>query len=631
MHIFSIPSCKSPNLLHCSLRSPQRFIFMKRKSFFLTVLLAGLGTMLFAQPKFVILPATLPDGLYGSSYTNQTLTVTGGIPPYSFSISSGRLPGGMTLSPGGILSGTPTAAGKYSFTVKAQEQSPGPGPGSGPGPHSGSQNYTLIVDPAVLTITANNASMTYGGMVPSLSASFTGFVNADNPSSLKTQPRLSTKASAASPAGTYPITASGAADPNYTFTYQTGTMTVGPAPLTVTANNKVMSLGGPLPILTVSYAGFVNGQNASSLTTAPTITTTATSSSPAGSYPITASGAADPNYSFTYLPGMLTINSTIVYVTANARTKEYGTPDPVFTYSVSGLLNGGDTDLFTGSLSRAPGEDVGSYPITIGSLSAGGNYTISYTGNFLTITKATQQITWSQSLIVGCNATSQVQLTATAGSGLPVTYSVSDPTVATVSGNVLTLLQPGAAVITAVQAGNANYNAAAAITDSVLFQPASLITQHWNDVIFFDNSSGDYVAWQWYKNDSAVAGATGPYYSETPLLNGQYFVVATNKAGQQVQSCTLTITAGAAIPGGIKVYPNPAKAGALATISSNYSSAVLQGAVLQVVDVTGRVRQQVINVQPSTQVTMPSGTGLYIINLLLAGGQKASTNVLVVE
>jgi hypothetical protein len=596
---------------------------MKGKSIILTAFFTGLGTLLFAQPKFVFSPATIPDGLYGSPYTSQTLTVTGGIPPYLFSISSGRLPAGMTLSPAGILSGTPSAAGKYSFTVKAQDND------AGRGSHSGSKAYTLIVDPAVLTITADNVSMIYGGRVPPLSASFTGFVNGDNSTSLMTQPKLSTPVSAASPAGTYPITASGAADPNYTFIYETGTMTVGPAPLTVTADNKAMPLGGPLPTLTVSYAGFVNGDNASSLTVGPTTMTTATSSSPAGTYPISASGAKDPNYNFTYLPGTLTINSATVHITANAQTKEYGTPDPTFTYSVGGLPNGDSANIFTGSLSRTPGEDVGAYPITIGSLSAGRNYTITYTGNFLTITKASQQITWSQSLIVGCNATSQVQLTAVAGSDLAVTYSVSDTSVATVSGNVLTLLKPGTAVVTAAQAGNANYNAATAVTDTLLFQSTSLITQHWNDVIFFDNSSRDYVQWQWYKNGVAVAGDTASYYSETPSLNGQYYVIATNKDGQQVQSCTLTITAGAAIAGGIKVSPNPASKGANVTVVCNYTVTALQGAVVQIADITGRILQQMTNVQPSMQVTMPSASGIYIVNLVLANGQRVSTNVLI--
>ncbi len=517
---------------------------MNANKVILTALSIGLRTMLFAQPAFVFSPATIPDGLYGSPYASQTLTITGGMPPYSFSISSGHLPAGMSLSPGGVLSGTPSAAGKYPFTVKAKDNSPGPGP------HSGSKDYTLIIDSAVLTITANNASMTYGGAVPSLSA---------------------------------------------------------------------------------SYSGFVNGDDASSLTTKPRITTTATSSSPAGAYPITVSGAKDPNYSFIYQPGTLTINAGTVHVTANAQTKEYGTPDPAFTYTVARLSNGDSTILFTGSLSRAPGEQVGTYPITIGNLSAGGNYTISYTGNFLTITKASQQITWSQSLLVGCNATSQVQLTATASSDLPLTYSVSDPSVATVSGNVLTLLKPGTAVVTASQAGNADYNAATPVADTVLFHSTSLITQHWNDAIFFDNSGGDYVQWQWYMNGVAVVGDTTQYYSQTPSLNGQYYVIATNKEGQQVQSCTLTITAGAAIPGGLRVSPNPAGKGAGVTVVCNYAVTALQGAVIQVADINGRILQQITNVQPSMQVTMPSASGIYIVNLVLANGEKICTNVLIGE
>jgi hypothetical protein len=517
---------------------------MNAKKVILTALLVGLRTLPFAQPIPVISPATIPDGLYGSTYTNQTFTVTGGLPPYSFSISSGHLPAGMTLSPGGVLSGTPSAAGKYPFTVKAKNNVPGPGM------HSVTNDYTLTIDSAVLTITANNASMTFGGPVPSLSASYTGFVNGDNPSSLTAKPR---------------------------------------------------------------------------------ITTTATSSSPAGAYPITVSGAKDPNYSFTYQAGTLTIYAATIHVTANAQTKEYGTPDPTFTYVVSSPPNEDSTILFTGSLSRSPGEDVGTYPITIGSLSAGGKYTISFTGNFLTITKASQQIAWSQSLIVGCNATSQVQLTATANSDLPVTYSVSDPSVATVSGNVLTLLKPGTAVVTAAQAGNANYNAATAVTDTVLFQSTSLIAQHWNDAIFFDNSSGDYVYWQWYMNGVAVVGDTTPYYSQTPALNGQYYVIATNKEGQQVQSCTLTIAAGAAIAGGLKVSPNPAGKGSVVTVVCNYAVTTLQGAVIQIADINGRILHEITNVQPSIQVTMPSASGLYIVSLVLANGQRICTNVLIGE
>jgi hypothetical protein len=492
-----------------------------------------------------------------------------------------------------------------------------------------SGNYSIT--PATLTVTAVSQSMGYGSTVPPLSASYSGFVNGDNASSLTIQPTLATTATSSSPTGTYPITVSGAVDPNYNINYQGGTLTVTGAVLTITPNPVSMVYGGTVPQLTVSYSGFINGDNASNLTVQPTITTTASSSSGAGTYPITASGAVDPNYTIVYAPGTLTVNPATLFVSAQPATKQFGAADPTLTYTVSGFLNGDDTSIFTGSLIRAPGESVGTYPIAQGSLSAGANYSIDFISNLLTITIAMQEITWGQSLLVGCNDTTHVQLTATASSGLPVTYSVSDPSIATVSGSVLTLLRPGTTIVTATQVGDSNYDAATAVSDTVDYQSASLIGQHWSDVIFFDNSSDDYVQWQWYKDGAPVKGDTSQYYSETPSLNGQYYVVATNREGQQVQSCILSITANAPIPGGIKVSPNPANGGTQVTITSNYPSAALQGAILQVLDLSGRVLQQVTNVQPTIQVTMPSAYGIYIVNLLLTNGQRASTNVLVLQ
>ena len=127
-------------------------------------------------------------------------------------------------------------------------------------------NYTisyvggnLTVTPAALTITANNATKVYGAALPTLSASYAGFVNGDTSASLTTQPTLSTAATAASPVGSYTITAAGAVDGNYTITYVSGSLTVTRAALTITANNATKVYGAVLPTLSVSYAGFVNG------------------------------------------------------------------------------------------------------------------------------------------------------------------------------------------------------------------------------------------------------------------------------------------------------------------------------------------------------------------------------------
>jgi hypothetical protein len=248
---------------------------------------------------------------------------------------------------------------------------------------------TLNVTPAALTITANNATKAYGAAVPTLSVSYSGFVNGDTSGSLTTQPTVTTTATQASPVGTYPTTASGAVDPNYAITYAPGTLTVTKAALKITANNATKAYGAALPTLSVSYSGFVNGDTSGSLTTQPTVTTTATQASPVGTYPITASGAADPNYTFTYVPGTLTITPVLLVITANPTTKVYGSANPIFTVSYSGFVNG-DTAL---SLTKQPtvttrateSSRVGTYSL-VPSKAVDSNYTITYVDGVLTIT-----------------------------------------------------------------------------------------------------------------------------------------------------------------------------------------------------------------------------------------------------
>lgn len=77
--------------------------------------------------------------------------------------------------------------------------------------------------------------------------------------------------------------------------------------LNIAADNKIKFFGDPLPVLTVAYTGFVNGEGPAQLTRQPVVTTTAAATSPLGEYPITASDAASSNYIFTYVSGKLKI------------------------------------------------------------------------------------------------------------------------------------------------------------------------------------------------------------------------------------------------------------------------------------------------------------------------------------
>jgi hypothetical protein len=65
-----------------------------------------------------VLPASLPDAQQGSPYS-QALSASGGVAPYTFAITAGTLPAGLSLSPAGLLSGTPTETGVFNFTVTA--------------------------------------------------------------------------------------------------------------------------------------------------------------------------------------------------------------------------------------------------------------------------------------------------------------------------------------------------------------------------------------------------------------------------------------------------------------------------------------------------------------------------------
>lgn len=166
---------------------------------------------------------------------------------------------------------------------------------------------------------------------------------------------------------------------------------------------------------------------------------------------------------------------------------------------------------------------------------------------------------------------------------------------------------------------------------SVVVQRANLVShvrQHWSDVLLFDNSSKNFVAWQWYKNGVAVNSATLQQYSESSALVGTYYVVATDKNGAQSVSCPLTITAGSFTGLKIGMFPNPADKGAIVMVTTSFTVSELQGANITVTDVYGRVLQQITQVTPNTTIKAPATTGIYVVTLTLQSGIKYSANLL---
>jgi len=169
----------------------------------------------------------------------------------------------------------------------------------------GGSNNTPAPHPT-LTITAANASRAYGATNPAFTASASGALSGDTFTLT-----ASTVATPSSPAGTYSIVpaATGANLANYNVVYVNGTLTVDKAILIVTPSNQSIVSGSVLPAFSATITGFINGDTQTVVTGLPALTTTATSSSPAGSYPITATlgTLAATNYTFTFGTGTLTI------------------------------------------------------------------------------------------------------------------------------------------------------------------------------------------------------------------------------------------------------------------------------------------------------------------------------------
>ena len=114
-------------------------------------------------PAVTINPASLPGGTTGAVY-NQTLTATGGVAaPFTFSLSDGELPKGLSLAANGRLSGTPTGSGDFSFTVKATDANGCPG----------ARSYKLAVKPVDCSyqVSQNNFVFTSAGGQGTISVS----------------------------------------------------------------------------------------------------------------------------------------------------------------------------------------------------------------------------------------------------------------------------------------------------------------------------------------------------------------------------------------------------------------------------------------------------------------------------
>ncbi len=219
---------------------------------------------------------------------------------------------------------------------------------------SNSQLVSQTITPASLDITADNETKTYGTLETLNATAFTetGLVTA-NGDTITGITETSIGAPVSAPIGSDPIIASGAAGSglsNYTITYAKGSLTVSPAALVITANNKTKTYGALETFGATAFTetGLVTA-NGDTVTGVTETSTGAPVSAPVGSDPIIASGATGSglsNYTITYANGSLTVSPATLVITANNGTKTYGTVETfgATAFTETGLVTAnGDT------------------------------------------------------------------------------------------------------------------------------------------------------------------------------------------------------------------------------------------------------------------------------------------------
>ena len=318
-----------------------------------------------------------------------------------------------------------------------------------------------------LRVTANDKARTLGAANPAFDASFTGLVGSDTATTIGLTVNFTCTATTGSPVGTYVITPSSTISPNnYTVTYLPGTLTV--------STKTVPDITWATPSNLVYGTRLSGTQLNASTTVAGTLTySPATGTLLGAGAGQTLSVTFTPTDGVTYAPATKTVNLTVtkksVTAAADAKTRAYGATNPTFSITFNGFIGSDSVTVLdtppTATCVADPTSVPGSYDITV-SGGTDANYSIEPVTGMLTVTKATQSITFG---VLGAKTARDgtFGLEATASSGLPVTYTSSDPTVATIADNQVTIIAPGTTTITARQDGDVRYAAAPPIAQAL--------------------------------------------------------------------------------------------------------------------------------------------------------------------
>ena len=223
------------------------------------------------------------------------------------------LPVAVTYSLNGNPVVNPTAAGIYMVTVMITDPN-----------YSGGGSGTLTIKPQALTVTAADASRPYGQANPTFTGTLTGVIAGDGITASYASAATGTTAAGVYGPGDPNAIIPTLSDPNnklsnYQVTSTNGTLTVTMVPLYVVANDKTRAFGAGNPTFDAQYFGFVNGDNASSLT--GTLSCTAAgASAPAGTFAVHCGGLSSPDYAIYFVDGTLAVTDPLGTIKVNPDT-----------------------------------------------------------------------------------------------------------------------------------------------------------------------------------------------------------------------------------------------------------------------------------------------------------------------
>jgi hypothetical protein len=486
----------------------------------LTVSQAGSAATLTVSSASVAYGATLVITVTVTPSTSGTPTGTVTFYDGATKLGTATLLGGVgTLSINSLALGAHTLSASYS--------------GDGNFTASSSNSIAETVNKGSLTVTVANATRVYGAADPTFTSTIAGAASGDT-----FTVTYSTSDTAASPVGSYPISATvtGTNLANYNLSVVPGTLTITPAPLTVTANSVSRVYDSANPTFTGTVSGALNGDSFTL-----TYTTTATTTSDVGTYAIvpSATGTNIANYTVTAVKGTLTITPlTGITLTAGNATRTYGTANPTFTATMSGTLTG-ITLTLGGTTTATITSDAGTFAIvpTFSGVNAAdilptlvnGTLTIVPANTATTMTTSVSSSSQGTNVVLTATVTSSVSGTPTGTVAFYAanTYLGAAPLaggVATLTTNAIPL---GTSTLTAHYGGGTDFNASvSAGTTYTVTLPVLTATA---------------------SNATKAYGAANPVFSGTltGALNGDTFTLSF--------STTATMTS---VPGTYPIVPN---------------------------------------------------------------------------